>query len=174
MAAATWPVIACGNDRPEPERLTPARRPVPRGHGHLVQVFSGDEEVRLADAVAEAMAAAGFPDRDVFGMRLALAEALANAIRHGHGGDRTKPVRVRYRVGPACVLVVVQDEGPGFDPAQIPDPRADENLNRPGGRGLLLMRRYATRVRFRGRGNVVILRTRPSTPSGAVRESTAG
>jgi serine/threonine-protein kinase RsbW len=164
MAAALWPVIVYVNHRPEPERPVPARRPVSRGHGHLVQVFSGDEEVRLTDAVAAAMAAAGFPECDVFGMRLAVAEAVANVIRHGHGGDRTKPVRVRYRVGPASALVVVQGEGPGFDPGQAPDPMAPENLDRPCGRGLLLMRHYATQVRFSGRGNVVILRKRPSTP----------
>ncbi len=174
MAAARRKVIVCGNDRSEPEALTPARRPVPRDRGHLVQVFSGDEEVRLTDALAAAMAAAGFPDRDVFGMRLAVVEAVANAIRHGHGGDRTKPVRVRYRVEPACALVVVEGEGPGFDPGQVPDSVAPGNLDRPCGRGLLLMRHYTTRVRFSGRGNVVILRKLPSTPQGAAREPATG
>jgi serine/threonine-protein kinase RsbW len=55
------------------------------------------------------------------------------------------------------VRVVVADQGPGFDPCQVPDARADENLERPCGRGLLLMRSYMTRVRFNGRGNVVAL-----------------
>jgi serine/threonine-protein kinase RsbW len=163
MAAATRPVPVFDNDRSQLERSVPDRRPVPRDRGHLVQVSSGDEEVRVADAVAAAMAAAGFPECDAFGMRLAVAEAVANAIRHGHGGDRTKPVRVRYRVEPARVLVVVQGNGPGFDPGQVPDPRAPENLDRPCGRGLLLMRYYATRVRFSSRGNVVTLFKRPST-----------
>jgi serine/threonine-protein kinase RsbW len=97
-------------------------------------------------------------------MRLALAEAVANAIRYGNGGDRTKPVRVRYRVGPARALAVVYGEGPAFDPEQVTDPRAGENLDRPSGCGLLLMRHYATRIRFSGRWNIVALCKRPSRP----------
>jgi serine/threonine-protein kinase RsbW len=111
----------------------------------------------VLDAVVSAMAAAGYPERDVFCMRLGLEEALANALKHGHGGEPGKRVRVRYRVGPGRTLARVQDQGPGFDPGAVPDPLAPENLEKPCGRGLLLMRSYLTWCRFNPKGNRVTL-----------------
>jgi serine/threonine-protein kinase RsbW len=103
------------------------------------------------------MAAAGYAAQDQFAVRLALDEALANAIKHGHRGDARKRVDVRYRVGPAEVRVEVHDQGPGFDPARVPDPLAADNVERASGRGLLLMRSYMTWVRHNERGNGVTL-----------------
>jgi len=118
--------------------------------------------------VAEAMDAADYPDRDLFAVRLALAEALSNALRHGHRGDPTRPVRVRHHVDARRVLVEVEDQGDGFDPARVPDPRAPENRERPGGRGLVLMRAYMTWVRYNGRGNCVTMcKDRSARPTGA-------
>jgi serine/threonine-protein kinase RsbW len=112
---------------------------------------------RLLDAVVAAMAAECYPEGDVFAVRLALREAISNAVRHGNRGDPAKAVRIRYHVTPRRVLAEVEDEGPGFDPGQVPDPRASENVERDGGRGLLLMRLYLTWVRHNGRGNCVTL-----------------
>jgi serine/threonine-protein kinase RsbW len=121
------------------------------------------EARRPVEAVAATMAAHGYPQREVFAVRLALEEALVNALKHGHRGDPTKTAQVLYRVGPARVVVRVRDEGPGFDPAAVPDPLAEENLGRDSGRGLLLMRHYLTEVRHNARGNAVTLclRRRP-------------
>jgi serine/threonine-protein kinase RsbW len=116
-----------------------------------------DEVAPLVDRVAVAMAAHDYPQRTCWEMRLVLEEALANALRHGNGGDPAKRVRVCYRVGAADVLVGVADEGPGFDPAAVPDPTASENLEKPSGRGLLLMRHYSTWLRYHGRGNRLTL-----------------
>jgi serine/threonine-protein kinase RsbW len=103
------------------------------------------------------MGAAGYGPGDLFTVRLALGEALANALKHGNGGDSTKQVRVNYGITPERVFAEVEDEGSGFDPAAVPDPRARENLERLGGRGLLLMRLYLSWVSYRGRGNRVLL-----------------
>jgi serine/threonine-protein kinase RsbW len=120
-------------------------------------------EVRPAvNALAGVMAATSYPQKDIFAVRLALEEALVNAIRHGHRGDPTKEVRLRYAVCAEEVLAEVKDQGPGFDPAAVPDPCATENLERTAGRGLLLMRHYLTEVRFNARGNAVTLRKRRS------------
>jgi serine/threonine-protein kinase RsbW len=119
---------------------------------------------RPIGAVVAAMAEHGYAERDICGMRVALEEALINAVKHGHGGDPAKEVRVQYAVSPQEVLVAVEDQGPGFDPGQVPDPLAPENLEKPSGRGLLLMRHYLTEVRFNGRGNTVTLRQRRSAP----------
>jgi len=53
--------------------------------------------------------------------------------------------------------ITIRDEGPGFDPADVPDPLAVENLERPCGRGLLLMRHYMTEVNFPPPGNMVTM-----------------
>jgi serine/threonine-protein kinase RsbW len=116
------------------------------------------------EAVVAAMAALGYGDADRFAMRVALEEALANAIKHGHRGDPAKQIRFCYRVTTARVLVEVEDEGPGFDARLVPDPRTPERLTQPGGRGLLLMRAYMTRVCYTGRGNCVFLCRERSGP----------
>ncbi len=96
-------------------------------------------------------------DHDVFSIKLALEEALINAIKHGNQLDHTKKVYVSYRVLPDRFEVQIRDEGPGFDPADVPDPTAIENLERPCGRGLMLMRHYMTEVVFNDRGNRVTM-----------------
>jgi serine/threonine-protein kinase RsbW len=120
--------------------------------------ISSTEEVSSAiEVVVAAMAAEGYSEKEQFGMCLALEEALVNAIRHGNCGDRSKEVRLRYYVTGWRALVEVEDEGAGFDPQQVPDPLTPENLERPNGRGLLLMRSYMTWIRFNARGNRVTL-----------------
>jgi serine/threonine-protein kinase RsbW len=131
--------------------------------GWQVLSFASAEQMpAVLNLVASAMAAAGYPEEDRFAAQLALDEAIRNALKHGNGGDRAKRVRVRYHVDARRVLAEVEDEGRGFDPAQVPDPRAVENLGRPGGRGVLLMRRYTTWLRFNERGNCVSLGWRRS------------
>jgi serine/threonine-protein kinase RsbW len=111
----------------------------------------------LCEAVASSMNAAGFGNRDVFAVRLALEEAVINAIKHGHQGDPRKTVRVGYRVAGDEALINVEDEGAGFDPYEVADPLSPENLERSTGRGLLLMRHYMTWVKHDGCGNRVTL-----------------
>jgi serine/threonine-protein kinase RsbW len=93
--------------------------------------------------------------RDVLAIQLAVEEALVNAVKHGNQLEHDRKVTVAYRLLPDRFDVVITDEGNGFDPADVPDPTADENLDRPCGRGLLLMRHYMTTVEFPGRGNCV-------------------
>jgi serine/threonine-protein kinase RsbW len=112
--------------------------------------------------LVEALEPLGYGERDLFGIRLALEEALVNAVKHGHRNDRSKTVRIRYQANAAEFLVEVEDEGPGFDPDGVPDPLAPENLERPGGRGVFLMRHYMTWVSFNERGNLVTMCRRRS------------
>jgi serine/threonine-protein kinase RsbW len=127
-----------------------------------VSLRRAEEVAPLVEDLAAALADLGYPHRDCLGVRLALEEAVVNGLRHGNGGDPSKCVKVRYRVGPEAVLAEVEDEGPGFDPSRVPDPTRPEHLARPGGRGLLLMRHFMTRVEFGGRGNRVTLCKRRS------------
>jgi serine/threonine-protein kinase RsbW len=135
----------------------PAERPGSASYRHRLTISSTRDVPRVVQAVATAMAAEGYAEKARFGMRLALEEALVNAVKHGNQSDPTKCVRVGYQVTAKAVLVEVEDEGAGFDPDKVPDPCAPENLERPSGRGLLLMRSYMTSVRFNPCGNRVTL-----------------
>ena len=114
--------------------------------------------------ILKALEALGYPERDLFGWRLALEEALVNAIKHGNKLSEDKTVRIACDLGGESAKVVIRDQGEGFDPGGVPDPTADENLDRPCGRGIMLMRSFMTAVRYADRGREVTLvkdRTRP-------------
>jgi serine/threonine-protein kinase RsbW len=115
------------------------------------------EVVAFIERFVADLATAGFGEREIFGMRLAVEEAVINGIKHGHGGDPSKQVRIQYSVTPEQVLVAIEDEGPGFNPDAVPNPLAAENLERPSGRGVFLMRCYMTWVQFSERGNAVTM-----------------
>jgi serine/threonine-protein kinase RsbW len=127
-------------------------------------ITSIQELTPVVDALAAVMTELGYPPKDIFGARLALEEALCNSIKHGHNHDPNKVVEVRYLIRPDRLQVEVEDEGPGFDPTQVPDATAPENLERACGRGLLLIRHYAAWVCHNRAGNCVsycILRSVP-------------
>ena len=121
------------------------------------ELHTPDEMHRFLARVMDGMRRLWYSDKEQFGVRLALEEAIVNAIKHGHRGDLSKTVRVCYHVTPAEVRADVEDEGPGFDPFAVPDPLAPENLEQPGGRGVFLMRHYMTAVEFNAAGNRVTL-----------------
>jgi len=112
---------------------------------------------RLQRDLLDAARRRGYDQRDCFALRLAVEEAIRNAFRHGCCDRSDKTIDVWWRVEPSCVEVVVDDPGPGFDPQAVPDPRRDENLENPSGRGLLLMRAYMTRIEFNEQGNRVTM-----------------
>ena len=95
-------------------------------------------------------------------VRVALTEAISNAILRGNGDSEGKHVRVRALVSDEALIFDVIDEGPGFDLARSRrDPTAPENLTREDGRGLFLMQKLMDRVeRFQADGNVVRLTLR--------------
>lgn len=112
---------------------------------------------RVQDRIISLLESMEFEARDVFGMRLALEEAIVNAIKHGNGMDPSKSVEIECEIGEERALVVVTDEGTGFDPMDIPDPTEADNLEKPGGRGIMLMKAFMTRVEYNDRGNQVVL-----------------
>jgi serine/threonine-protein kinase RsbW len=99
----------------------------------------------------------GFADKELFGIRLALEEALVNAVKHGNRQDPAKTVGIRYQITSKEFLIEIEDEGRGFDPEGVPDPLNPENLERPGGRGVFLMRHYMSWVQYNEAGNCVTL-----------------
>jgi serine/threonine-protein kinase RsbW len=121
-----------------------------------VVIFSDTSEARtVQESIEQLLRARHATDRDIFGVKLALEEALVNAIKHGNQMDRSKTVHIRYRFQGDRLEVSITDQGSGFDPSDIPDPTDDENLERPCGRGLMLMRHYMNEVSYTPPGNTV-------------------
>lgn len=111
----------------------------------------------LRQQVVQAVRSHDFPDAAVFAIQLSLDEAFCNAIRHGNQGDPRKVVTVSYDVTDEAATISVTDQGPGFDPDGVPDPTLEENLTRPSGRGVMLMRQYMTDVKFSQGGRTVTM-----------------
>ncbi len=116
----------------------------------------------FSDAVADAMERGGWSPADVFAVRLALEEAVANAVEHGNKRDASKSVAVCAEVEERRVFLAVRDEGPGFDASATPDPRLDENLEKPTGRGLLLIGNFMSKVWRNDVGNEIFMEKTPS------------
>jgi len=89
--------------------------------------------------------------------RVGLTEALSNAMLYGNAHDPSKSVTLQVTVSGGRLRATVRDHGSGFDPASIPDPTRPENLDRPCGRGLFLMRQLLDEVCYNDRGNEVTL-----------------
>ena len=143
---------------------------------HRAEVIDSDtaQGKRIQSDIVALVKVCEFSEPEIFAIRLAIEEALVNAIKHGNGSDPTKKVRIEYEVGPEQVRIRIEDEGPGFDPADVPDPTDPEFLERPCGRGLMLMRHYMSRVEFGIRGNVVeLLKQKGHVPSSGDEEEVA-
>lgn len=97
-------------------------------------------------AAAEAARRSGLSDEAVFGIDMAVREAVTNAVLHGNRRDETKAVELGLRPEGASFVVTVRDEGEGFDPASVPDPTDPQNLLKASGRGILFMRTFMDEV----------------------------
>ncbi|PQO25311.1 ATP-binding protein [Blastopirellula marina] len=113
------------------------------------------EGQRLIKELLTQLERAEWAMHDSFGIHLAAEEAIVNAIKHGNKQDPNKSVEVDMRVGKERVLIHITDEGPGFKPADVPDPTLDENLDVPSGRGVMLIKAYMTEVSYNEKGNSV-------------------
>lgn len=143
---------------------------VSEANGHEVQIVVGSrfENVELVQVVLEDCLERWLVDEDSrHWIGLAVREAVANAIKHGNSEDPDKQVEVDLFVDAGELTVRVRDQGAGFDPAEVQDPLAPENLLRPGGRGIFYIRRLMDGVEYRfgeGHGTELILRKRIANP----------
>lgn len=103
--------------------------------------------------IIEEVKAFNYSDDAVFAIRLALDEAVSNAVRHGNKSVADKHVHIDYHVDEVAATISIEDEGNGFHPDSLPDPTADENLEKPCGRGVMLIQAYMTQASYNARGN---------------------
>lgn len=111
----------------------------------------------LVNELLAAMTEREWPATDLFRTQLAYEEAIVNAIRHGNRSDPEKSVKVEMACGPDRVEIQITDEGDGFDPSQVPDPREEELLEVPGGRGVLLIHEIMNHVSYNDAGNQITM-----------------
>lgn len=118
----------------------------------------------VTDDLLDKLGHYGWPSDDIFAIHLAAEEALVNAVVHGNKLDPGKSVHVECFVSPDLMRLEITDEGDGFDPKHVPDCTLAERLDSPGGRGVMLMRSFMTRIEYNAKGNSVLLEKRRDQP----------
>jgi serine/threonine-protein kinase RsbW len=105
-----------------------------------------DTVATAAAAVAEFLNRSGVSEEAMFGIDMAVREAVTNAVIHGNRQDENKSVDVNVKSSPDAVEISVHDQGPGFNPEEVPDPTAAENILKTSGRGIFFMRTFMDEV----------------------------
>ncbi|MCD9016344.1 ATP-binding protein [Parachryseolinea silvisoli] len=123
-----------------------------------IQVPSIVENIRMIESFIDNAKERFHLDDDIYGnIMIAVTEAVNNAIKHGNASDKTKNVHLSLSLDESMIRFVVKDEGVGFDYQNLPDPTAPENIEKPGGRGIFLMKHLSDEVDFKEEGRIVEL-----------------
>lgn len=111
----------------------------------------------IIEELMQAMEKSGWPGGDMFHVQMALEEAIVNAIEHGNQRIVDKKVRVEFEVSSLQARMRITDEGLGFDHRNLADPTSEERLDKPRGRGVLLIRELMSHSEYNEPGNQVTL-----------------
>ena len=123
-----------------------------------IQIPSLSENVRMIESFIDNAREKFEMQDDIYGnIMIAVTESVNNAITHGNGKDKGKNVNITLQLEEGLVRFTVEDEGEGFDYNNLPDPTSPENLSKPGGRGIFLMKQLSDEVNFKQGGKVVEL-----------------
>jgi len=123
-----------------------------------IEIPSLAENIRMIESFIDNAKERYHLDDDIYGnIMIAVTEAVNNAIKHGNRSDSTKNVSLTLSFEEGLIKFKVEDEGTGFDHQNLPDPTSPENLEKPGGRGIFLMKHLSDEVEFDDNGRVVQL-----------------
>jgi len=124
---------------------------------YFLELPSDAENIRQIEPYVDEIMQSYSLSESVYGnILISLTEAVTNAIIHGNQSDHHKKVMVCVKdICTENITFLVSDEGPGFNPDGLPDPTADENLLKLGGRGVFLMRQLSDGIRFADEGRTV-------------------
>jgi serine/threonine-protein kinase RsbW len=123
-----------------------------------IEIPSLTENIRIIESFIDNAKEKYKLDDDIYGnIMVAVTEAVNNAIKHGNKNDSTKNVTLSLTFDQGLVKFKIEDEGKGFDYHHLPDPTSPENLAKPGGRGIFLMKHLSDEVFFKENGKVVEL-----------------
>ena len=101
------------------------------------------------DLVLQVAQEAGFEEEHLHKIGMAVREAMVNAVVHGNRYNLRKRVHLKVSIVDERLMIVIADEGEGYEPKELPDPLAEENLLRQSGRGLLLIRAFVDEFTMR-------------------------
>jgi serine/threonine-protein kinase RsbW len=123
------------------------------GHTVHLEFPSLFEMIDLVQALVDQLGRMlSFDDDAQHWVGVAVRESVINAIKHGNRHDASKLVEVDFTMTPSAaptdLLIRVRDHGAGFDPEELPDPLAPENLLKASGRGIFFMRSFMDDVRI--------------------------
>lgn len=90
---------------------------------------------------------------DLFAIHLALEEAVINAVKHGNKQDPARNVIIEYDLSPQKIDICITDQGKGFNPNGLADPRIGDNVYKTDGRGVLLIKSYMDKAEYNNAGN---------------------
>ncbi len=123
-----------------------------------IQFPSLEENIRIVESFIDNAKDKFKLDDDIYGnIMVAVTESVNNAIRHGNGNDKRKNVYLSLLFNENQIRFIIEDEGIGFDFHNLPDPTSPENLDKPSGRGIFLMKHLSDEVNFRKNGSEVEL-----------------
>ena len=123
-----------------------------------IEIPSLAENIRIIESFIDNAKDKYHLDDDIYGnIMIAVTEAVNNAIKHGNKDNSSKNVSISLSLEDGLIKFKVQDEGSGFDFHKLPDPTAPENISKPGGRGIFLMKNLSDEVDFKENGKVVEL-----------------
>ena len=105
------------------------------------------------------------PEGSAFDVGMAVQEALANAVLHGCNSNPKLHVTMKLLSDASGVSIIIQDQGPGFDVSQVPDPTSEDGRTSFNGRGILMMKAYMDDVSFAQQGREVRMRKNWGSPA---------
>jgi serine/threonine-protein kinase RsbW len=123
-----------------------------------IEIPSLRENIRMIESFIDNAKEEYKLDDDIYGnIMIAVTEAVNNAIVHGNHSDKSKNVALTLHILDHRIKFTVEDQGKGFDYTTLPDPTSPENLAKPGGRGIFLMKHLCDEVAFKDDGKIVEL-----------------
>jgi serine/threonine-protein kinase RsbW len=133
-------------------------------HRFHLSIGSRFENIELVQKVLrDALDGLGLDEDARHWIDIAVREAVANAIKHGNSQDPGKRVLVDFSTEGGTLVIQVLDQGTGFDPTELGDPLAPENLLKPNGRGIFYMKSFMDEIQYGpgpAGGTLVTLRKR--------------
>ena len=123
-----------------------------------IEIPSLRENIRMIESFIDNAKEKYHLDDDIYGnIMIAVTESVNNAIMHGNQSDKSKSVFLSLNLEEKLIKFTVRDEGEGFDYQNLPDPTAPENIDKPGGRGIFLMKNLCDEVQFNDNGSSIVL-----------------
>jgi len=123
-----------------------------------ISIPSLSENIRIVESFIDNAKENFALNDDIYGnIMIAVTESVNNAIVHGNAGNKDKNVYLSLNMEDSTIVFNVSDEGEGFDYNSLPDPTAPENIDKPGGRGIFLMKALSDELSFKDDGKKVKL-----------------